>query len=172
MLGFDVVKDLNVAQQLFGLLFAVTYGAMLTASRRYGLFNTYKALLYGGPDCWRWGLGFLFLNILPLFHFTALMFFFGRIYVRSDFGLMLLGLLVIGLQSIAVFGYHRVLTGLLYFRPRIFFDGMSVELTRREGEEYPGEYAWPHTLAGVYYILVPPELLALICSLGLMMLKI
>jgi hypothetical protein len=51
MPGFDAVHNLNVAQQLSGLLFAVTYGAMLMASRRYGLFSTYKATLHmWGPD--------------------------------------------------------------------------------------------------------------------------
>ena len=160
MPGFGVVNNLNVAQQLFGLIFAVTYGAMLMASRRYGLFSTYKAVLdMWGPDCRRWGLGFLFLNFFPLLHFAFLMFLFGHIYVRSDFGAMLLGLLVIGLQSIAVFGYHRMLIGLLYCCPNTFFDDGLRELTRREGEVYPGDNAWPHLFAGVLYILVPFVLL-------------
>jgi hypothetical protein len=97
------------------------------------------------------------------------MFLFGHIYVRSDFGAMLLGLLVIGLQSIAVFGYHRMLIGLLYCCPDTFFDGGLVELRRREGEVYPGDNAWPHMFAGVLYIFVPILLLVLSCCSGLML---
>jgi hypothetical protein len=83
---------------------------LLPISRRYGFFSTYKAVLdMRGHDCRRWVLGFVCLNLLPVLHFALLMSYFGSIYVRSDFGYMPLGLLVIGLQSVAVFGYHRVL---------------------------------------------------------------
>jgi multisubunit Na+/H+ antiporter MnhF subunit len=132
MPGFDVVNNLNVAQQLFGLLFAVTYGAMLMASRRYGLFNTYKAVLkMRGPNSKRAVLGFVFLNILPVLHFALLMFWFGRIYLRSDLA-MVLGLLIIGLQPVAVFGYHRMLLGSLYCCPNTFFDDGLTELGKIE----------------------------------------
>jgi hypothetical protein len=77
---------------------------------------------------------------------------------------MWLGLLVIGLQSVAVFGFNRLLVGLLYYCPDTYFPGGLEELKQIEGAtrrypgetgQYPGDLAWPHIFPGLLYILVP-----------------
>jgi hypothetical protein len=109
--------DLNSIQTIYTIFFAIYYGTTITRTNELSLFDT-TAMSYGTkyPKAWlRFGLSFLFINVVPLLYFWYVMNLLGPINDKDSYIDFCL-LFIVFIQSIVGFGFYRILVGILVKR--------------------------------------------------------
>lgn len=113
--------NLNSIQTIYTVFFAIYYGITISRTIDLSLFDT--PTMYGGikryPKSWlRFGLSFLFINVIPLFYFWRVMICLDRVKNPIDFCF----LFIVFIQSIVGFGFYRILVGILLIkRDNLFY---------------------------------------------------
>lgn len=151
--------DLNEAQLLFSLFFAIYFGLIIDRSHgMYQPFDTYNAWMGVPHNLNRLIAAWIILYLLPIIQFGVLFTLLGNFNV--SFGPDIFGVINIVLVSVGSFfsfGYFRIFEAIIHSFPERFFT--------KEEQSIPSftlrPYFYAHFIPGLLYVVVSTLLLGL-----------
>jgi len=168
--------NLNIAQELFLVLFSILYGVMLQSLSGLQPFPLAKTLRgYRGykrrdkpfetehRGMWRrrvaWS--FFLLNFFPIVYFWGILNLLTEIPISSRFQLLpdFVYIILVFLSALSVFGFYRIYHALFTWKLRSLFCDLDFE--ELEEDRLISFDAWAHFIWGCVYLL--PPILILIC---------
>jgi hypothetical protein len=157
------LRDLTVLQTIFGIFFAIFWGATAAAQSRFKPFGWLNRVRY---DFCRIGLSLVLLNFVPIIYFFLAFLALGsRSPILGSWTGFLMVLLVV-FVAIGVIGFYRIWVAIIQCSAGLFYAPDSLCRLRRNGMDmdFDPELACGNFLWGIIF-LVP--WLAFIASLWL-----
>ena len=145
--------DLNEAQNIFALFFAVYFALIIDrANETYRPWDTYNAWKGRPHNIMRLAAGWLILFIIPLFHFAVIFALLGSLNIRLGLSVIgILNLVLIGLGSFFDFGYYRIYEAFLHRFSGSFFT--DEELAQKVFSGKLRSDFWAHFMPGALYVI-------------------
>jgi Na+/H+-dicarboxylate symporter len=146
------MADINAAQELFIVFFAVYFGLTIDRSfKEYKSYDTYSAWKGNRPAIRRLFLSWVVLVILPLVQFSVVLGLLSDVELSLDHSLSdIVAITIICLLSFFEFGYYRIFEAVIYLDPKRFYSGEEAERTIAEERQE----AWSHFIPGALYLVV------------------
>lgn len=163
---------MNSAQTIYTVFYALYFAVSISTTNNLKLFDT-AVMKFGVtkyPKAWlRFGIGFLFVNIIPLFYFWIVINIFSGINGDEPIKNFWI-LLIIFLQSIIGFGFYRILFGILMIRKngdfyfydkQLYPENNPIEETLNSRIDlHRGQ--WAHIIPGLVWVVFTALLLIFI----------
>jgi len=144
--------DLNEAQNLFALFFAIYFALIIDrAHSEYKPWDTYNAWKGKPHNLRRLVAAWVILFIIPLLHFAILFALLGSVNIPFDLTLKgIMNLVLVGLGSFFDFGYYRIYEAFLQGYSHTFFSEEDRAHKIPSGMIRPD--FWAHFIPGVLYV--------------------